>query len=466
MSARTAFMFPGQGSYVPGVLAQLIDEFPSAQATLAQLDQMCDEQGHAPISRLLIDPGAASLDDLVADQSPDLDMALFSSNIVIYQMLVAAGLDADVVVGHSLGEVSAFTAAGALTLRDATRLVFGRTTALRSCSIPDGGMVALALGRDRATHLVGFIDEPSAVVTVDNGPDQCVISGPTTALTAVEHIAAAAGIRATRLRAARPFHHPLLRDAAETFARDFADLPVAEPRIPVYSPVLGRYLTSAEDVRAWVARHLIQPVLFYDGLLRLYRDGVRRYVESGGRDTLTAMVSTCLPAAAGTVAPLRRRCSAAEFRQAVGSVDAAGTDAVPAATPPTIESTNGHRPTSFAPATEQVAAPAPQAEASAPPASLPAADELFAQIREIYAEALGYPVDLLDADVDLEADLGIDSIKQIEAFRLVRQRFGLPEPAAELRVTSYSTLTELTELLRRLADGAEQAPVPTGGIPR
>lgn len=445
MSARTVFMFPGQGSYVPGLLADLISEFPSARETLDQIDEMCDEHGHAPVSRLLIDPAAASLDDLVADRSPDLDAALFAGNIVTYRILVETGLHADVVVGHSLGEVSAFTAAGALTVRDATRLVFDRTTALRGSSIPDGGMVALAVGSRRATHLAGLLDEPNTVLAVDNGPDQSVLSGPSAALAEAEQIAAAAGIRATRLRAIQPFHNRLLRDAAETLARSFADTLVAEPKIPVYSPVLGRYVQSADDVRAWVARHMTQPVLFYDGLLRLYRDGVRRFVESGGRDTLTGLVPACLPAAAGQVAPLRRRCSAAEFRQAAGS-----DDAVPAA-----ESANGHRPPSFGPAPEESATPA---TAPDEPAELPAADELFTQIREIYADALGYPVDLLDADIDLEADLGIDSIKQIEAFRLARQRFGLPEPPAAVRVTSYSTLTELAELLRTLA-GAEQASI-------
>lgn len=446
MSARTAFMFPGQGSYVPGLLADLISEFPSARETLDQLDEMCDEHGRPPVSRLLIDPAAASLDDLVADQSADLDVVLFAGDVVTYQILVETGLHADVVAGHSLGEVSAFTAAGALTVRDATRLVFDRTTALRGCAIPDGGMVALAVGSRRATHLAGLLDEPSTVLAVDNGPDQSVISGPSAALAEAERIAAAAGIRATRLRAIRPFHNRLLRDAAEALARSFADIPVAEPKIPVYSPVLGRYAQSADDIRAWVERHMTQPVLFYDGLLRLYRDGVRRFVESGGRDTLTALVPACLPAAADRVAPLRRRCSAAEFRQAIGS-----DDTVPAAAPAT-ESPNGHRPASFVPVTEEFAEPT-----SDEPAELPGADELFAQIREIYADALGYPVDLLDADIDLEADLGIDSIKQIEAFRLARQRFGLPEPPADVRVTSYSTLTELAELLRTL--GAEQASI-------
>ncbi|WP_405164649.1 acyltransferase domain-containing protein [Nocardia sp. NBC_01499] len=449
MSARTAFMFPGQGSYVPGLLANLINEFPSARKTLDHIDEACDEHGHAPVSRLLIDRDAASLDDLVADRSPDLDVALFSSGIVTYRILVEAGLHADVVVGHSLGEVSAFTAAGALTVRDATRLVLARTAALRDISSLDGGMIALAVGSARARHLTGFIDEPSAVVAVDNGPDQCVISGSTTALVMVEQLAAAAGIRATRLRAAKPFHNRLLRDAAEAFARAVDDIAVAEPKIPVYSPVLGRYVQSAEDIRAWVARHLTKPVLFYDGLLRLYRDGVRHYVESGGRDTLTSMVPACLPAAAETIAPLRQRYSAVQFRQAIGSGDAVPAPAAnPVANPvvnPVAEATNGSAPTS-----------------TDAPAALPAADELFAQIRQIYADALGYPVDLLDADVDLEADLGIDSIKQIEAFRLARQRFGLPEPPAEVRVTSFSTLTELAELLRTLADRTGPTPIKTG----
>ncbi|WP_194837608.1 acyltransferase domain-containing protein [Nocardia sp. XZ_19_369] len=497
MTVRTAFMFPGQGSYIPGALHRLINEFPAAQAVLDQIDEVCAELDHAPVSRLLVDPGAPSLDDLVADQSADLDAALFASNIVTYQILVSIGRHADVVLGHSLGEVSAFTAAGALTVPDATRLVFSRTTALQSNSIPSGGMLALSIGSHRAAHLVDFVAEPRVAVAVDNGPEQCVVSGPDAGLTDVERIAAAVGIRATRLRAIQPFHNRLLLDAADDLSRAFADIPVAEPRIPVYSPVLGRYVGSADDIRSWVGGHLTRPVLFYDALLRLYRDGVRCFLESGGRNTLTRMVPACLPAAADTVTPLRRRCSAAEFRQAVesaasGPPDSGAVDAAPKRADTDGGTSNGKQAASFVPvpvavpesstepkrtAPEQSTEPdrsatpdhsaTPESDAAeAQTTGLPGTADLVARIREIYADTLGYPAEMLDADVDLEADLGIDSIKQIEAFRLVRQQFGLPEPSAEIRVTSYSTLAEVAELLRSLADQDGAAVAHDEGVPR
>ncbi|QBS43544.1 acyltransferase domain-containing protein [Nocardia sp. CS682] len=491
MTVRTAFMFPGQGSYIPGALHRLINEFPAARAVLDQIDEVCVELGHAPVSRLLVDPGAPSLDDLVADQSADLDAALFASNIVTFQILVAIGRHADVVLGHSLGEVSAFTAAGALTVPDAARLVFSRTTALQSNSIPSGGMLALSVGSHRAAHLVDFVAEPRVAVAVDNGPEQCVISGPDDGLTDVERVAAAVGIRATRLRAIQPFHNRLLLDAADDLSRAFADIPVTEPRIPVYSPVLGRYVGSADDIRSWVGGHLTRPVLFYDALLRLYRDGVRCFLESGGRNTLTRLVPACLPAAARTVTPLRRRCSAAEFRQAVespepGPPDSDVADAAPKRADTDGQTSNGKLAASFVPVPVAVPERSAEPKSSAPEPSpapehsvtpepspaaaqttgLPEAADLVAQIREIYADTLGYPAELLDADVDLEADLGIDSIKQIEAFRLVRQRFGLPEPSTEIRVTSYSTLAEVAELLRRLAHQDGAAVAHSEGVPR
>lgn len=412
---------------------------------LEEVDAVCEERGRAPISRLLVDRDAPSPDDLLIARPADLDLAMFASAMAAFAALGAAGVRPDVVVGHSFGEMSALTAAGALGIADMTRAVCIRSEVLRRVQPPAGGMVALSLDLRRTTHLVGFLDEPNLVVAVDNGPEQCVVSGPTAALDNLQRFAQAAGVRAIRLRAAYPFHNPLLREANEAMNAELAEVPISAPRIPVYSPLHGGYLRSADEVRAMTQQHLLRPVMFYDGLLRLHRDGVRTFVESGGRETLTALLPSCLPRGVKAVAPLRRRCTAEEFRQALAGTETGGTRP---------HAATGTRPDPV-PEVEVVAkthAPPVVDEPREQPTRivLPGEGELIARLRTTYAEVLGFPEELLEKDVDLEADLGIDSIRQLEAFDLARREFGLGAPSEELRVTSYTTLAELAGLLRDL----------------
>ena len=287
------------------------------------------KRGRRPASQLLTNSDAPSLDELVENRPADLDVALFAGSVAGFDILSAIGLCPDVMVGHSVGEMAALAAARAFTVSDATELVCTRAEVLRHCSVPAGGMVAVAMGRRRAESVVNVIDEPGLAVAVDNGPEQSVISGPTPLLSDVERIANAAGVRATRLRAAFPFHNPLLREAADAMVARTASLTMREPVVPVFSPILGRYVRSADDVRLWVERHLLAPVMFYGGLLQVHRDGVRRFVEVGARGALTQLVESCLPRDVTAVAPFRRPCPLPRLRKVLAHADLVQADPAP-----------------------------------------------------------------------------------------------------------------------------------------
>lgn len=461
---RTAFMFPGQGSYLPGVLSGLAEEFPAARRALAGIDATCAECGREGPSALLLDPASPSLDDLAASRPADLDLALFAGNMAVFEILSSLGQRPDVMIGHSFGEMSALTAAGALSLADATRLVCTRAELFQQLSPPSGGLVAVAADSRRTAHLVGLLDEPDVVLAVDNGPEQCVVSGTDAGLAQVKRLAETAGIPATRLRAAFPFHNPVLHPVADAVMARVADITLTEPRVPVYSPIAGGYVETVADLRIIAERHLLRPVLFYDGLLRLHRDGVRAFIECGGRDTLSRLVTACLPPGSTVVAPVRTRCQADGLRQSLAGIAAehsavAATPAatVSAATPGLAPDAGVKTPgaaVTMVPAPREAEQPAIEPDPSAASGGqtgLPEHEQLVEELRGIYAELLGYPVELLEPGTDLEADLGVDSIKQVEAFVTVRTRYGLGEPPEDLRVTSFTTIADLAGLLRRLA---------------
>nr|BFD81222.1 hypothetical protein StreXyl84_06230 [Streptomyces sp. Xyl84] len=437
MSLRTAVLFPGQGAYLPGVLAERASHVPKAAQALEAIDEVVTAQGHEPVTPLVMDRDAPSLQDLLEHDSDRLDLAIYATNAVAAELLVAVGVRADVLVGHSFGEFAALSAAGAVSVADVARMACARIEAFRRAAPEEGGLVALDVPAWRADHLVGALDEPGLRTAIDNGPAQTVVSGPAASLEKVEKIAMDLGIRATRLRARYAFHNPLLHDAADHFRQSTADVAVGTPRVAVFSPVLGRYVSSAAAAREVVERNMIAPVPFYDALLTLFRQGARVFIEAGARQALTGIVRSSLPPAVTAVPLLASR---GDMEAVVAPLGAAGVQA-------RWRSGTGRT------AHEDQVADRPQDDTA------PAADDatdggragLLAELTTLYADDLGFPAEMLTGEVDLEADLGVDSAKQIALFERVRRQYGLPAVPGERRneATTLERIADLVEELRR-----------------
>jgi len=426
----------------------LISDFPSAKATLDLIDEVCEESRFEPVSNLLLDPAAPTLDQLVAERSSKLDMALFAGSMAIYEIMSAADMHPDVVVGHSFGELAALSSAGVLSVVDSARLACERLKVFRQSRVPEGGMIAVPLDGRRAAHLAGFIDDPHLVVAVENGPEQCVISGTSSALADLERITEAARISSTRLRAAYPFHNPVMRECATMMSEAAAKVRMSPPRIPVYSPILSGYLESESDLRRLIETHLTKPVLFYDAVLRLYRDGVRTFLEVGSRETLSSVIRNSLPAGVTAITPLRRNSSREDLADTLSTVGHE-THAVVGFSKTSVKNAA----TVVEPAAEAAQEPILPVrvtpEKNADPS--PIGENLLTELRVIYAQLLDLPEELLTEDIDLEADLGVDSLKQVELFEHLRKKYKLGELPQEMRVTSYTTLSQIAELINKLA---------------
>ncbi|MFG3399356.1 acyltransferase domain-containing protein [Streptomyces parvus] len=449
MSARTALLFPGQGSYVPGLLAPLLKQNRRAVEVLESVDAVCAETGRAPVSPLLTDIDAPSIVDLMEERPGDLDLAMFASNLAAFEVLSAHGVHGDIFAGHSFGEISALTAAGALSVEDATHMICMRSEAFEEISPAKGGMVAMALDLRRANHLVGLLDEPDVAVAVDNGPAQCVVSGPWPVLAGAEQLASAVGGAPVRLPTAYPFHSRMLRAVNALFSVKTAEIRLSAPATPVYSAILGRYVESAADIRALADSNLTHPVMFYDGLLRLHRDGVRQFVESGVRDTLTRLATTCLPSELRAIAPFSARTTPDGLARSLEPlVDGSGVP-LPVTTAPV-------RPSAACPASRKppVQTQSQTSRSAHVPRQRETVEDIVRELRTVYADFLDLPEDLLDDEVDLEADLGVDSIKQIAAFDRARKQLGRQRPPENLRTSSYTTLPKLAGLIQELAISA------------
>jgi len=450
MKSPATLLFPGQGAYLPGALAALNSSFPDMREVLDAVDAVAAEHRTRPVSSLLLERDAPAAEELVKSDPARSHLAIYACSTALYRVMAAyRGLEFDVLVGHSFGEIAALAAAGAVSVADGARMVAERDAAFQARPPVPGGMLSLALSETRTRQLLCAAALARVEVAAVNAPHQTVVSGPEEQLAKVESAAGAIGVQCGRLRAPYSFHNRALWPVAEEWAARIASIPVVEPRCRVYSPIVMAYYGTGDDLRAAIVSHLTRPVRFADAVRELDAQGMARFVECGARSILTDLVTQNL-VGADVHAPLRRRDGVSEALDELAS----GTPA-PAGAPaqaPTPPSAVGEQ------AAETGQAPGgragPSAGAAPDPARLPERAALLGLLRQEYARALDYPEDVFADDADLEADLGVDSLKQVEMFARLRRRFGLSAPGESVRVAGYRTLPAVADGLIELASGA------------
>jgi [acyl-carrier-protein] S-malonyltransferase len=207
----------------------------------------------------------------------------------------AAELDvrADVMAGHSLGEITALVAAGALTAEDGLRLVAARGRLMQEAAeeTGDGGMTAVRARADTRDEIAEVAAEANVAIANDNAPDQLVLSGAVSALDSAEELLKERGIRGKRLPVAGAFHSPLMEPAVEPFREAVAAVAIEEPRVPVYSCVTAE---PFDDVRERLVQAITHPVRWLDVMRALEARGVTEFVETGPGHVLSNLVKKSL----------------------------------------------------------------------------------------------------------------------------------------------------------------------------
>jgi [acyl-carrier-protein] S-malonyltransferase len=268
---QTALLFPGQGSQTPD-MRETVERHRPELLELAQ-----SEVG-------------ADLFERAAEGTRWAQPAIFCAALAGYEEL---GTNADVMAGHSLGEITALVAAGALTAEDGLRLVAARGRLMQEAAeeTGDGGMTAVRAREGNRAAIAEVAAATGVAIANDNAPDQLVLSGALSALDDAEAQLKERGIRGKRLPVAGAFHSPLMQPAVEPFREVVAAVEIREPRVPVMSCVTAQ---PFDDVPSLLVRALTEPVRWLDVMRTLDARGVTSFVETGPGNVLTNLVKKSL----------------------------------------------------------------------------------------------------------------------------------------------------------------------------
>ena len=285
-------LFPGQGSQKPGMAKDLAAAFPAAQRVFAEADAALG----APLSTLCFEGPADEL-----TRTHNAQPALLAHGAAVWAVLKErAAAHVVAAAGHSLGEFSAYHAAGALSLADALRLVRRRGELMYETGVQRPGAMAAILGELQRPIDEICAEASAAGVVVPanyNALEQVVISGEVPGVERGMELAKAAGAkRAVRLQVSGAFHSPLMQPAQAGLGLALDAAAWSAPAWPVYSNVTAAPVHDAATARDLLLRQLTSPVRWVaviQAMAAAYPDAT--FVELGPGNVLTGLLKRLAP---------------------------------------------------------------------------------------------------------------------------------------------------------------------------
>ena len=284
-----AFIFPGQGSQSVGMGKALAEASPTARAVFQEVDDalgqhlfklMCD----GPESELMLTENA---------QPAIMANAIATLRVLEVEGGIRLSEKCDFVAGHSLGEYTALSAAGALPLAVTALLLQLRGRAMQA-AVPVGiGAMAALLGADieKAEALAKAAAEgETCTVANDNDPGQVVISGHKGAIERAIELVKEHGIkRGILLPVSAPFHCPLMQPAADEMATSLAATTINAPLVPLYANVTAAPVADPQLIASQLVEQVTGRVRWRESAIAMAAAGVTHFVEFGGK-VLSPMV--------------------------------------------------------------------------------------------------------------------------------------------------------------------------------
>ena len=279
-----AYVFPGQGAQTVGMGKDLYESNAKAKELFDKANEIL---------------GYSITDIMFNGTDEDLKQTKVTQPAVFLHSVITAlcleDFKPDMVAGHSLGEFSALTAAGALSFEDGLKLVYARAMAMqKACEAAPSTMAAIiGLPDDVIEKVCAEISKEGYVVVPANynSPGQVVISGNVEAIQeACAKLKEAGAKRALPLAVGGAFHSPLMEMARVELAAAIEKAPVSNPVCPVYQNVDAKPHSDAAEIKANLLKQLTSPVRWTQSVKNMIAAGMTEFIECGPGQVLTGLI--------------------------------------------------------------------------------------------------------------------------------------------------------------------------------
>lgn len=283
---KKAFLFPGQGSQYVGMGKALWEQFKVAADVFEQASDALGED----VRKLCFD---SPLEELTLTQNAQ--PAILTVSKAMYEVfLQEVGVTPEIMAGHSLGEISALTCAGAIDFSDAVKIARKRGQFMQQVVEPGKGLMAAVQTRDVAKldEICTEASTEDSIVSISNYNTgvQTVISGDKKAVETAMEMIEKEGMKATLLNVSAPFHCPLMKPAAEMLGEELKKYTFHDPSCIVLSNVTATPYEGKDSIVENLTKQLLMPVQWVDSMKYMKRSMIRYGVELGPKDVLKKMM--------------------------------------------------------------------------------------------------------------------------------------------------------------------------------
>lgn len=285
----TAVIFPGQASQEVGMGKDFAEAYPIAREIFEQADELL---GYS-LSKMCWDGPEEDLNQTINTQP-----AVYVTSMAIWRVLKQEHPEMKPawMAGHSLGEFTALTVAGAMSYEEGVQLVYKRSSLMQQAGDDNPGAMAALLGldTDKVVDLCKTVSEETGKVVVlanDNCPGQAVVSGDIEAVERLVEVASDAGAkRALKLAVSVAAHSPLMSSALPEFHKKLDKTTLNAPDIPVYGNVSASPLKTVAEIREELDHQLTQTVRWTESMQAIIEAGGETFVEIGSKDILSGLM--------------------------------------------------------------------------------------------------------------------------------------------------------------------------------
>ncbi|MBO1361880.1 SDR family NAD(P)-dependent oxidoreductase [Acetobacter sacchari] len=284
---KIVFVFSGMGSQWKGMGRHLLSGLPEVVSNrLAQVDVCFTRLAGWSILGAIREPDEISRIDETEVAQP----AIFFVQVALVELFRFYGIEPDAIVGHSVGEVAASYAAGALSMEDAVTVIFHRSQAQGRLA-GRGGMLAVGMSGEEATERLLEDYVGRVCVAAFNSGKSCTLAGDIKALEELAVTCDRLKIFNRILKVDVPYHSDLMEEVREDLEKSLLTIAPVNPTTPLYSTVTGalNYEGDRHDARYWYA-NMRRPVMFQNAVQALLEDNYRVFVEIGAHPVLSALM--------------------------------------------------------------------------------------------------------------------------------------------------------------------------------